>query len=89
VSEGTVIGCVWGAHRRLVDAMGDDAPTYGWCEQEWVRLRRTAPGPAALPAWLEQELWCAWRRHLVATGVIVPALRPPGGPVQLALALDG
>ena len=59
----TVVGCVWGAHRGLVDVLGADAPSYEWCEREWsTRLRRTAPAPAAVPGWLYQELFFAWRR---------------------------
>lgn len=59
-----VIGCVWGAHRQLVRRMGDGAPAYEWCEQQWrERLTRRAPGGNALPGWLEMELWAARRRH--------------------------
>lgn len=58
----TVIGCVWGAHRNLVETHGDDAPSYAWCEQQWNEtLRKRAPADNALPAWLETELFFAWR----------------------------
>lgn len=72
MDRGTVIGCVWGAHRALVDTLARaariqqrpvPAPDYEWCEQQWARLRKTAPGPAVLPQWLEMELWAAWRRE--------------------------
>ena len=57
-----VIGCVWGAHRALVETLGDEAPTYEWCEREWSdRLRKKAPEPPAIPAWLYQELFFSWR----------------------------
>lgn len=60
----SVIGCVYGAHRALVKADGVDAPPYDWCEREWLdRLRKTAPAGNALPDWLRQELWAAWRRE--------------------------
>lgn len=59
----SVIGCVWGAHRELVKVLGDDAPSYEWCEDEFTgRLRAKAPAPAAVPGWLYQELFFAWRR---------------------------
>lgn len=60
-----VIGCVWGAHRRLLDRLGVEAPSYEWCEQEWGRLRKTAPAGNALPLWLENELFWAWRAETV------------------------
>ena len=64
-TDRSVIGCVWGAHRALTatfERMGSEGPSYEWCERQWSeRLRRTAPAPAAVPAWLEQELFHAWR----------------------------
>lgn len=60
----SVIGCVWGAHRRLAERWGGEFPDYAWCEREWERLRKTAPSGNGLPGWLEQELWAAWRREL-------------------------
>jgi hypothetical protein len=60
----SVIGCVWGAHRILAERH-DGFPSYAWCEDMWKsRLRAKAPAPAAVPNWLEMELWAAWRRHL-------------------------
>lgn len=56
-----VIGCVWGAHRKLVETHGDDAPPYAWCEERWHEIRKRAPADNALPAWLEMELFFAWR----------------------------
>lgn len=61
----TVIGCVWGAHRKLADTLGDDAPDYEWCEAEFERIRHRAPAPAALPSWLYMELFFNWRRETV------------------------
>jgi DNA modification methylase len=60
---GTVIGCVHGAHRRLAERWAD-FPDYAWAEAHWTAtLRKRAPAGGALPAWLEQELWCLWRRE--------------------------
>jgi hypothetical protein len=59
----TVIGCVYCAWRTLTERH-DGFPSYDWCEQQWTAtLRKRAPGSAAVPAWLEQELWCLWRRE--------------------------
>jgi hypothetical protein len=61
----SVIGCVWGAHRQLVDLLEDGAPSYEWCERQWSdRLSKRAPAPAALPAWLFGELHFIWTRGL-------------------------
>jgi hypothetical protein len=58
-----VIGCVWGAHRRLAEKWSD-FPDYAWSEAHWFETLRTrAPGAAYVPTWLEQELWCLWRRE--------------------------
>lgn len=60
-ADGTVIGCVWGAHRALAET--HPGIPYDWCEAEYVgRLRKKAP-PAgnALPGWLRSELLWAWR----------------------------
>jgi site-specific DNA-methyltransferase (cytosine-N4-specific) len=58
-----VIGCVYGAHRRLAERWAD-FPDYEWAEAHWTAtLRKRAPAGGALPAWLEQELWCLWRRE--------------------------
>ena len=68
----SVVGCVYGAHQALVERMdriGEPAPTYEWCEQQWNDgLRNTAPGDRAIPAWLLQELFFRWRHHVHATG---------------------
>lgn len=67
---GTVVGCVWGAHRRLLDELDDDAaPTYEWCEAEWLRIRGEGPaaGSRDLPAWLTARLLDAWTDHLTLT----------------------
>jgi len=53
----SVIGGVYGAHRALVDELGDDAPTYEWCETQWAGLRRSEPADdRLLPAWLVDQL---------------------------------
>lgn len=65
-STRTVIGCVWGAHRAVVEMFergGEPAPSYEWCEEKWnTVLRKKAPAPAALPDWLRGELWSLWRQ---------------------------
>lgn len=75
-TDRTVIGCVWGAHRRLVASLGDEAPSYAWCEQQWRdRFAKRPPAPTAVPDWLETELFWAWRAETPA-------------PIEQQLALD-
>lgn len=59
----SVVGCVWGAHRSLMEQWGDEFPSYEWCEAEWVRLRKKAPAGNGLADWLRSELFWAWRRE--------------------------
>lgn len=73
MTGGTVIGCVWGAHRALTEQMtaaGYPPPSYAWCEDQWATgprpLRRTAPAGNALPLWLTGELWSRWRAEQAA-----------------------
>jgi hypothetical protein len=62
-----VIGCVWGAHRTLYEKLGDDAaPSYEWCEAEWLRAPEGALPPVGdkrLPDELVKYLEAAWQDH--------------------------
>lgn len=61
--ERTVIGCVWGAHRRLVEQLGDAAPTYEWCEHRFnlVHRHELKLGAKTLPDQLTRRLAADWR----------------------------
>lgn len=64
---GKVIGCVWGAHRTLIEELGDDSPTYDWCEAAWLAygLGRLLPVPVdteKLVAHLRVFWANGWRR---------------------------
>lgn len=87
----TVIGCVHGAWRGVVDMLNDaarlqqrdiEAPTYEWCEQQWkAGLSKRAPAPAALPDWLRQELWAAWRAEQARPRQMKVNVSPDGSAV--------
>jgi hypothetical protein len=65
-NPGLVIGCVWGAWRDLkdqCDGLGEQAPSYDWCENVYDAHRRDAPPPGDdLPVWLTALLREEWSR---------------------------
>lgn len=84
----TVTGYVWGAHRVMVEAMGDAAPAYEWCEAAarcYGLARLCADGRGGV----DHVLAASHLRVFLANGWLPPDQRPPRipAPVQLGLAL--
>ncbi len=52
MSDGKVVGVVWGVHARLVEELGDQAPFYEDCERVWRKNRKGDPGPNERHDWL-------------------------------------
>lgn len=82
----TVIGYVWAAHGALVEEMGDDAPSYDWCEaaaKAYGLARLCADGRGGV----DWQRAASHLRVFLANGWLPPDQRTPATPAPVQLAL--